>query len=196
MISRIATKNDIQGILNLQEANLFDNLSEEDRKKGFVTTPFTIKQLDELLVENGLFIVEHEDRIKAYTMAAGWEYFSQWPIFPYMISRLSGMTFNNLTISKTNSFQYGPICVDSALRGSNAFPSLFKEMRVAFSHKYPIGITFINRVNERSYKAHMQKLGMAVIDEFEFSGREYYGLAFDTQKSVLNKVFEKRKSAI
>ncbi len=57
-------------------------------------------------------------------------------------------------------------------------------MRITLSSGYPVGITFINKVNERSYKAHSRKLGMIVIDEFEFSGQEYYGLAFDTAKSV------------
>ncbi len=117
-------------------------------------------------------------------MAASWDYFSQWPIFPYMISRLSGVNFNNINISDKNTFQYGPICIDSTLRGTDTFPCLFEEMRIKLSSSYPAGITFINKVNERSYKAHISKLGMIVVDEFEFSGREYYGLAFDTAKSV------------
>ena len=40
-------------------------------------------------------------------MAASWGYFSQWPIFPYMISRLCGTVFNGITISAQTSFQYG-----------------------------------------------------------------------------------------
>ncbi len=45
-------------------------------------------------------------------------------------------------------------------------------------------ITF-NRLNPHSYHAHIKKLGMTVIDEFEFNGRPYYGLAFDMARSVL-----------
>ena len=78
------------------------------------------------------------------------------------------------------------ICVDYSLRGTGTFPRLFEEMRIELSSRYPVGITFINRVNERSYKAHTRKLGIAVIDECEFSGREYFGLAFDTGRSVFS----------
>ena len=180
MITRLATKNDIQAILDLQEINLFGNLSESEKENGFVTTRFTIAQLKEVLNERGLFVAESGGKILGYTMAAGWEYFSQWPIFPYMIARLSGFIFNGTNVSDQNTFQYGPICVDSSLRGTDTFPRLFDEMRIELSSRYPVGITFINKVNERSYKAHTRKLGMVVVDEFEFSGREYYGLAFDT----------------
>lgn len=113
-------------------------------------------------------------------MAASWDYFAQWPIFSYVIFRLSGFIFKSTNISDQNTFQYGPICVDSSLRGTDTFPRLFDEMRIELSSRYPVGITFINKVNERSYNAHTRKLGMVAVDEFEFSGREYYCLAFDT----------------
>ena len=49
-------------------------------------------------------------------------------------------------------------------------------------------MTFINRLNPHSYHAHTKKLGMTVIDEFEFNGRPYYGLAFDMARSVLGVI--------
>jgi hypothetical protein len=33
----------------------------------------------------------------------------------------------------------------------------------------------------------MRKLGLGLIDEFEFSGRNYYGLAFDTSVSIIGR---------
>ena len=184
MVTRLATKDDMPGLLDLQEMNLFDNLVESEKVDGFVTTRFTIIQLKELLNRRGLFVAEDEGKILGYTMAAGWDYFSQWPIFPYMISRLSGSIFNGTKISVQNTFQYGPICVHSSLRGTDTFPRLFDAMRSELSSRYPVGMTFINKANERSYAAHIGKIGMVVVDEFEFSGREYYGLAFDTAQPV------------
>ncbi len=185
MNSRIATKDDINGILELQDLNLFVNLSDSQKKNGFVTTPFTTEQLEDLLELRGLFVTQNKGKIQGYTMAAGWRYFSQWPIFPFMIKRLSGTEFNGAIISDQNSFEYGPICIDSSLRGTYAFPRLFEAMRIELSSQFPVGITFINQVNDRSFHAHTKKLGMVVVDEFEFSGNAYYGLAFDTTRSVL-----------
>jgi hypothetical protein len=185
MITRLATENDFQGILDLQERNLFELLSDSEKENGFVTTRFTSSQLKEILDERGLFVGECDGKILGYTMAAGWDYFSQWPIFPFMISRLFGYDFDGTIVSDQNTFQYGPICVDAGLRGTDAFRRIFEEMRIGVATRYPVGVTFINKVNDRSYKAHTRKLGMVVVDEFEFSGREYYGLAFDTARSVL-----------
>jgi len=184
MITRVANKNDLQGILDLQGINLFDNLSESEKENGFVTTPFTSSQLKALLICRGMFVAEQEGEILGYAMAASWDYFAQWPIFPYMMGRLAGSVFQGTTISHQNSFQYGPICVAAKLRGSDTFPRLFDEMRAEMHARYPVGITFINKLNERSYRAHTGKLGMVPVDEFEFSGRNYYGLAFATAQSV------------
>ena len=101
-----------------------------------------------------------------------------------MLARLAGSSFADSVISYTNSYQYGPVCIDSELRGTDLFLRLFEEMRVEFSTRYPVGITFINQVNQRSYEAHTRKIGMAVVDTFEFSGRRYYSLAFDSARSV------------
>ncbi len=82
--------------------------------------------------------------------------------------------------SKDNSFQYGPICIDSRLRGTEAFPILFHEMRKEMSKRFRIGTTFINKQNERSYQAHIRKVKIDVINEFTFNNNHYYGLAFET----------------
>jgi hypothetical protein len=80
-----------------------------------------------------------------------------------------------------NSFEYGPVCIDISLRGTDAFPKLFGKMREKMSEKYLLGTTFINKVNERSYQAHTRKVFMDVIDEFEFNNNNFYGLAFLTK---------------
>jgi len=185
MIIRLAEEKDIQDIINLQGINTYERLTESEKKNGFVTTPFTSEQLERLIFERGLFVLEIEAKIQGYTMAASWDYFSQWPIFPVMLSKMSGNTFEGITISSHNTFQYGPICIDACLRGTNAFPCLFEKMRKEFSSRYSVGLTFINTINKRSNHAHTRKLDLIVMDEFEFSGREYYGLAFNTERSVL-----------
>lgn len=185
IITRLANKNDTGGILALQSRNLFANLSEEERQNGFVTTAFTDAQIDALIDRQGVFVADLEEAIVGYALAGSWAFFAQWPIFPFMVERLPTLDFNGRVITKENTFQYGPVCVDAASRGQGVFPQLFEAMRLGMCQRYPIGVTFINRLNQHSYHAHTKKLGMQVIDEFEFAERPYYGLAFDMQVSVL-----------
>ena len=192
--TRPAKPSDIPGILALQNRNLLSNLSETEQKNGFVTTAFTVAQIEALMADGGVFVAvetstdDQSETVIGYALAGRWAYFAQWPIFPFMLARLPALDFDGLAITEANSFQYGPVCVDAAYRGLGVFPRLFETMRLGMCERYPIGVTFINRLNPHSYHAHTKKLGMTVIDEFEFNGRPYYGLAFDMARSVLDGV--------
>ena len=184
--TRIGNKNDITGILSLQEKYLFRNLTDEERKSGFVTTPFTVNQIEEIIKQSGIFVAGNEnDVIIAYAFAGSWKYFEQWEIFNFMVSRFPKLSFHGREITTENSFQYGPVCIDKAYRGKGLLNLIFEEMRIEFFKKYPISVTFINKVNGISEKAHTKKLGWVIIDEFEFNDKTYIGLAFDMKNSVL-----------
>ena len=182
----IGTTADIPGILALQEKYLYRNLNEEERQRGFVTTPFTTEQIEEVIKQNGIFIATNaEGAIIAYAFAGSWTYFEQWEIFNFMVSRFPQLSFHGGAITTENSFQYGPVCIDIPYRGAGLLNQLFEEMRIEFVKKYPISITFINKVNAVSTKAHTQKLGWEVIDNFSFNNQNYIALAFDMRRSVL-----------
>jgi hypothetical protein len=181
MLTRIATEFDIDEILHLQLKNLYANLSVEERVNGFVTTPFTPEKIQSLITQTGVFVAEKERNVVGYALAGTWEFFSAWDIFPFMVSRFPKLNFQGMKISAENSFQYGPVCIDRELRGSGAFPQLFETMRTSFVSRFPIGVTFINKLNPRSLKAHTHKLDLEIIDEFEFNGNHYHGLAFSTK---------------
>lgn len=160
---------------------MITNLSEEEKKNGFVTTPFTEEQLKRLIKLDGVNVVDNENEIIGYVLAGGWDYFSQWAMFPFIIERFEKIIFKDIAITKQNSFQYGPICIDIKFRGTDVFPLLFEKMRESMSSKYQIGATFINKKNERSFHAHTLKVKIEVIDEFEYNNNSFYGLAFTTK---------------
>ena len=160
------------------------SLSPEERKSGFVTTPFTSEQIQNRVVNNGLFLAEDQNQIVAYVFAGKWSFFEQWPIFPYMTSRFPDLQFRDFEINSEATFQYGPVCVHKNYRGQRIFNQVFEEMRLEWRKKFAFSITFINSINTVSVKAHI-KLGWEVIDHFEFNNNQYLGLAFDMSKSVL-----------
>jgi hypothetical protein len=181
-IIRTATESDFTGILDLQARNLYANLAVTELPGGFVTTPFSGDLLRLLLRQDGVFVAANEQQIIGYILAGDWGFFSQWDIFKVMIDRLPQLKFQNREITIDNSFQYGPICIDRSIRGSQVFPELFDLMRSSFTPKFSIGVTFINKLNERSFAAHTRKLNLDIIDEFEFNGNSFYTLAFLTAR--------------
>ena len=180
----IAKINDIEGILALQELYLVSNLTEAEKASGFVTTPFTSQQLTEVIQKKELFIAKENEKIVAYIFAGSWDFFKQWPIFNHMTSLFSDLTFLDFEITATNSFQYGPICIHKEYRGKGLIALFFEFMRIHMVRKYSLSLTFINKSNIPSIKAHTEKLKWTIIGDFQFNNNEYLILAYDMTQAV------------
>lgn len=180
---RHAENHDIDEILKLHYRYQVNSINEEDKKDGFITTAFDEAQLSELInQEQGLFVALTENKIVAYAMAASWHYWSRWPMFAHMIDDLPNLQYAGQTLSIDNSFQYGPVCVDKSLRGQGVFEGIFDYALQKMEHRYPVLVTFINKINPRSFAAHTRKVGLDVIKEFEYNSNQYYELACLTKK--------------
>lgn len=185
----IATLDDIDGVLALHAKYQIDSISPEDKKDGFVTTSFTKAHLTQLIQEEqGLFIAQNEGNVVAYIMCGSWKFCSLWPIFTQMIEDLPNLNYLGQTITTENSYQYGPVCIDKSVRGSGVLEALFEFAREEMHKRYPILVTFINKVNQRSFNAH-SRLGLKVIQEFSFNNNHYYELVYDTSKPLSTKSF-------
>ncbi len=182
---KIAEISDIDDILKLHYKYQIDSINESDKKDGFVTTPFTKEELSDLIIiEQGLFIAKTDKKVVAYVMSASWQFWSKWKMFKYMIEDLSNLKYLGEKLNTNNSYQYGPICIDKSSRGSGLLEKIFDFARENMSKKYHILVTFINKTNPRSYNAHINKLGLKVIQEFEYNNNNYYELVYDTSKKV------------
>lgn len=185
---KIAQLDDIDGILNLHSKYQIDSIQEEDKKDGFVTTAFSEEELSSLITqEQGIFIVIKEGKVVAYVMCASWQFWSKWPMFKYMMKDLPKLQYLGQTLSVDNSYQYGPVCVDKCVRGTGVLETIFEFARKEMEKKYPILVTFINKINPRSFEAHTRKLNLEIIQEFEFNNNNYYELVYDTSKSLVLK---------
>ncbi len=175
---KVATLSDIEATLKLHAKYQVDSIHEEDKADGFVTTPFTVEELTQLIEqESGLFIAKEDEEVLAYVMSASWEFWSQWKMFRHMIDDLQNLNYQGMQLSTINSYQYGPICIDKSMRGTSLLPEIFSFALEKMRTRYPILVTFVNQVNPRSFQAHHRKLGLDVIQEFEFNGNRYWEMA-------------------
>lgn len=189
MTLKIARINDIEKVLDLHYRYQIDSIKEEDKKDGFVTTAFTKEQMRELIEkEQGLFIAIKDDKVIAYVMSASWQFWSKWPMFAFMIEGLGELEYLGERLNVDNSYQYGPVCIDKSARGSGVLEKIFDFARKNMSKRYRILVTFINKINLRSYEAHRRKLGLEVIKEFGYNGNFYYELVYDTSKALKGKM--------
>ena len=181
----VAKNSDIEGVIALQSIYLVSNMTEEEKASGFVTTPFSIEQLQEVIRQEGLFIAKDDGKIIAYIFAASWQYFSQWAIFNHMTPMLPALSFSHFEMTDLNTFQYGPICIDKKYRGKGLINPFFDFMRIHLMKRFPVSITFINKTNMPSQKAHIEKLKWAVIGDFEFNNNNYFILGYDMSQPAI-----------
>lgn len=175
-----ATVQDIPAVLALLKANHADNVT--DKSNGFVTTNITEEQMAALILnENGVTIAKDGDKIVAFALAASWKFWSVWPFFVNMIKELPKFSFEGESLSTENTYQYGPVCVDSAYRGSGVFEQVFAASLASMKDRYPLMATFINMVNPRSYAAHTRKAGMEEVGRFDYNQNHYYLMACRTK---------------
>ena len=171
---KIATFDDIKGILELHNKYQIDHIKEDDKKDGFVTTAFSEEQLEDIIrMEQGIFIATKGDEVLAYVMSASWQYWSAWPMFAYMIKDLPNLKYKGKQITINNSYQYGPVCVDKTIRGQGVLEDLFDFAITQMEKKYEILVTFVNKINPRSFEAHERKIGLDVLQEFSYNNNNY-----------------------
>ena len=187
LVIRHATVADMPGIRALLKKYHRDTISDEDRPGGFVTTAITDEQLTDLIEkENGVMIIVRPqaapspDEVLAFCFAAPWEFWKSWPLFAYMIEIMPEYEFEGKNIIVEDTYQYGPICVDTSIRGTGAFADLFYASLTDFKDRFPVMITFVNSINGRSENAHNNKAHMQTIGTFDFNDNHYLMMAIRT----------------
>lgn len=179
---RFAVREDLDGVLALLKTYHVNTISEEDKKDGFVTTNITKEQLADLIdQENGVTVAVDDGRVVGFALAASWEFWKTWPLFAYMIEHLEQFQLDGHTLTRENSYQYGPVCVDKAYRGQGLFEQIFALSLKSMASRFPYMATFVNQINPRSYAAHMRKAGMTESGTFDWNNNHYWLLAIQTK---------------
>ena len=181
LLFRRLTDDDHAGILALQEANLFDNLSTEARQDGFLSARFTRDQLVQMDRDVGVLVARDVERVVGYVCASGVELNRQFPLLLAMIERYGEMRFQGRTLADQKTFVYGPVCVDRAYRGRGVLRGLFRALLREIPAGFDAGVAFVANANQRSLAAHVAGLGMDDVGEFDFKGQRYRILAFSAR---------------
>jgi GNAT superfamily N-acetyltransferase len=181
IIYRQALERDFDAILSIQRQNLFGNLADGERAQGFLSVEYRADQLEEINRGLGIFVALDADRVLGYAIAETPQFAQQVPLLAHMIGRFPALAFDGRPLPALRNLIYGPVCVDRAARGRGILGGLLGEMSRTLADRYDAGIAFISQVNPHSYHAHVDKLGMRVIDEFDFDTRRFWTVAFSLQ---------------
>jgi hypothetical protein len=167
-----------QAVLRLQSANFIANLSEEERKDGFLSAEFTLEQVAAMAEDLGTMLALAEDRLAGFVCAFRREFATGSPVIAKMIECYGDLKFEGKPLSFYHSYIYGPVCIARKYRRHGVLRGLYEAQKKDLAGKFEVGVAFVARANRHSLEAHVAGLGMSEIGDFECNGNIYTTLAF------------------
>jgi predicted GNAT superfamily acetyltransferase len=155
----LATRDDVVGILDLQEQNLLG-------LGGLLSVRLPDTFIEAALDDLPQIVARRDGKIVAYLLAGSRGLHAQTPIIQAMFRAYPGLH---------DAYVYGPICVAESERGHGLATALFTELRGRLPGRECVA--FVRRDNAASLQAHL-KMGMKDVASFEHDGVAHAVLAF------------------
>ena len=175
---RRATPQDYSAIFSLQRANYIANLSEEERKQGFLSAQFTPEQVAVMAEDLGITVAVVGDDAAGFVCAFRREFDTGSPVIAKMLESYDLFEFEGELLSRYRSYLYGPVCIGRPYRGRGLLRGLYHAQIAELAGQFEVGTAFVARNNPHSLAAHVSGLGMTLVGDFEVKGNLYALLAF------------------
>lgn len=163
------TNDELKQILALQQANLYKNVSEEEKiGEGFVTVEHTFEVLKAMNDVCPHTIAKFGNEVAGYAL-------SMHPSFGDKIKVLEPLfdLLKQESLLKSEKFiVMGQVCVSKKYRKKGVFRGLYEAMKVHVSPEFNCIVTDINAKNTRSLQAHYS-VGFESTSTFTSDGEDW-----------------------
>ena len=175
---RRARPEDYDSILRLQAANYIGNLTEEQRKEGFLSAQFSRAQIAAAASDLGIAVALVEGDLAGSLCAFRRNFDHGSPVIARMLASYDDARLDGRPLSAFNSYVYGPVCIAREHRRRGLLRGLYEFQRRDLSGRFEAGVALVSRDNPHSMQAHVAGLGMVEAGEFEVNGHRFAVLAF------------------
>ena len=155
----VAAREDIAGILDLQEHNL-------RRNGGALSVPFSREWFEGAIADMPIIVARRENRVVGYLVSTPLTAQAHSPIIQAMLRAFPG---------SSGAYNYGPVCVAETERGRGLAGAMFQALRERLPARQ--GVTFIRSDNHVSRRVHT-RMGMQEVAEFTQDGDVYVVVAY------------------
>lgn len=167
-LKRVTEYDEIVGIKKLQNENLKQNLSNEQKTLGgFLTADYTIEFLQEMNEAQPSVVAKAENgEVIGYVLAATKEIAPKHPILVGLMETIIPFSYEEQPIQDLPFIIVGQVCIAKEYRGTGLFYRLYQYFAESMKGKYRCCITEVDDKNQRSVNAH-QKCGFQIIHSGE-----------------------------
>jgi hypothetical protein len=180
-ILRLACEDDYPKIDALQVRHLIDNLSEGEKKDGFLSALMSGEQIDAIAKDRGIAVAYRGAELAGFFCGSRLQQWDRNPIIDALVSCLSVPSLLGDHLRRDNTCLFGPMCVQPRERGTGLLLQLYQLVLDSMRDRFAIAIAFIAVENPRSL-ASVSKFGWTPAARF-FCGREYHALFHDLTTS-------------
>jgi ribosomal protein S18 acetylase RimI-like enzyme len=160
------TESDLRQILSLQELNLKQNISAQEKAtEGFLTMQFSMEMLRQLHDLAPSVVVRDGNNIIAYAIVLLKEGRKAYPDLENMFLHLETISWLGKPLYDYKYYVMGQICVDKNYRGQQVFSMLYNKHRELYKERFDFIVTEISTSNHRSIRAH-EKTGFQTIHTY------------------------------
>jgi hypothetical protein len=167
---------DFDGLVTLQNANLAANISDDARRDGFLSVGFSAEQFSRMNDDLCVIVATHQNLVKAFLCASSVEFNRPFALPKTMIDRFPQAVYDNKPLTDWHVCICGPVCIDVSLRRQGVFEKLYECFYKLVAKNFELATLFVSTDNPRSINAH-EKVGMKIIDHFDFNARPHVIMA-------------------
>lgn len=175
---RQAEPNDYKAIIELQNANTPDQLTEQEKKEGFVVSSMTEETLDGINKNLGVLVAIEDDKLAGFVCLTTTNHLPGHPVVKAMYESFPNQIFNHKPLTEYRVFIYGPVLIHSNWRGKGILKKLFAAVKDFTKKEYDLGAAFINDKNPHSLAVHIQGLGMTALTPFNYQDETFQLIVF------------------
>jgi hypothetical protein len=146
---------DVPIILSLLRINLAKNLSEEEKKGGFLYYEPMQEEMEKIINDTGVYLSMRGSELKGYFITMSKELALSIPFESELVTQADQMVYEDTLVKDYNYAVLAQICIAKAFRGGMTFNRLHLMTQSMLKEQgYEIGVGEIADTNSNSLAVH------------------------------------------
>lgn len=173
------TDREIQEIRDLQEINLKDNVSSENRlSDGFLTAKYELDFLKAMNDFTPAIIAKQNGVVVGYALATDQSLLTQHPLLNDLGTQINKIPFGGKLIGDFDYLVVGQLCVAKEVRGQGLAQKLYAHFKTTYQERYSFTATDVDRSNLASLNTHL-KVGFKVVSTLQYGNSDWHVVIWD-----------------
>lgn len=181
-----STEQQFNQILQLQQANLVNAISEDQQAKhGFVFAEHTLPLLQRMATLLPQVIAVNDNRVVGYNLALHVSMKHEIPKLVPMFHEFEQSEYKGRPLKTYRFVVGGQVCVDENFRGQGLMSKLYHETRNRLQSGYEICVTEVAARNSISLRAH-ERMGFEVVNTYHDGKELWKVVVWDLESTAIN----------